>query len=99
MKRFENKQKSKEPRVVVPRAKMIHPSIMQYDNSTVQSLWEDSISLGIPFTDPFESTNLSSYRKTMLLQKRRIYVAKKSKDHHGSKSILLASVSNHIVGN
>ena len=77
MKRFENKKKSKEPTVVVPRAKMIHPSIIQYDNSIVQNLWEDSISLGIPFTDPFESTNLSSYRKTMLLQKRRIYVAKK----------------------
>ena len=77
VKRFENKYKSKEPAVVVPREKMIHPTIMEYDNSIVQKLWEDSISLGIPFTDPFESTSQSSYRKTMLLQKRRIYVAKK----------------------
>jgi hypothetical protein len=56
---------------------MIHQTIMEYDNSVVQQLWEDSISLGIPFTDPFESTDLSSYHKTMLLQKKNLCSEKK----------------------
>ena len=71
------KNKITKTKEVLPRMKMIHPTIQEYDNDCVQQLWEESIKLGILFTDPFESSDLLSYRKSLLLQKRRISTAKK----------------------
>jgi hypothetical protein len=77
---YYTKKKVNAKKKDISRMMMLHPTIEKYDNSKVQKLWEESIQLGVSFDDPFECTDLSSYRKVLIRQQRRNVTAKKNQD-------------------